>query len=63
MTIKTYEVDGTGVQITDEEIYIPMPDGVRLAARLWKPVSADHQPVPAVFEYIPYRKRDDTPAS
>lgn len=48
------------MQITDEEIYIVMPDGVRLAARLWKPASAEQHPVPAILEYIPYRKRDDT---
>lgn len=33
-----------------------MPDGVRLAARLWRPVS--EAPVPAILEYIPYRKTD-----
>jgi putative CocE/NonD family hydrolase len=34
-----------------------MPDGTRLAARLWLPADVDG-PVPAVLEYIPYRKRD-----
>lgn len=38
-------------------IWIPMPDGVRLAARLWLPVGSDG-PVPAIVEYIPYRKSD-----
>ncbi|WP_428030176.1 CocE/NonD family hydrolase [Ancylobacter sp.] len=38
-------------------IWIPMPDGVRLAARLWRPAGLD-QPVPAIVEYIPYRKSD-----
>lgn len=38
-------------------IWVPMPDGVRLAARLWLPVGADG-PVPAIVEYIPYRKSD-----
>ncbi len=37
-----------------------MSDGVRLAARLWLPEDAEHRPVPALLEYIPYRKRDDT---
>jgi putative CocE/NonD family hydrolase len=41
-----------------ENIWIPMPDGARLAARLWLPTDADRNPVPAVLEYIPYRKRD-----
>ena len=37
-----------------------MSDGVRLSARIWRPTSSDHEPVPAVLEYIPYRKRDLT---
>ena len=41
-----------------EHLWIPMPDGVRLAARLWLPRSADKTPVPALLEYIPYRKAD-----
>lgn len=41
-----------------EHIWIPMPDGVRLAARIWMPENAESSPVPAIFEYIPYRKRD-----
>ncbi|HEY5700579.1 MAG TPA: CocE/NonD family hydrolase [Gammaproteobacteria bacterium] len=35
-----------------------MKDGCRIAARIWLPVDADISPVPAVLEYIPYRKRD-----
>jgi len=41
-----------------ENIWIPMPDGVRLAARIWLPENAEEEPVPAILEYIPYRKRD-----
>jgi len=41
-----------------ENVWIPMPDGVRLAAKLWLPEGAERAPVPAVLEYIPYRKRD-----
>ncbi|MDX1710664.1 MAG: CocE/NonD family hydrolase [Rhodovibrionaceae bacterium] len=41
-----------------ENLWIPMPDGVRLAARIWKPKGADSDPVPAILEFIPYRKRD-----
>ena len=40
-----------------EHCWVPMPDGARLAARLWLPCDVDG-PVPAVLEYIPYRKRD-----
>jgi len=43
-----------------ENVWIPMPDGARLAARVWLPVGAEHDPVPAILEYIPYRKRDLT---
>ena len=43
-----------------EHLWIEMSDGTRLAARLWKPVSAEREPVPGVVEMIPYRKRDLT---
>jgi len=43
-----------------ENVWIPLSDGVRLAARMWLPETAESQPVPAVLEYIPYRKRDMT---
>jgi putative CocE/NonD family hydrolase len=45
---------------TVEHTWIPLPDGTRLAARLWLPEDAEAHPVPAVLEYIPYRKRDLT---
>lgn len=41
-----------------ENVWIPMPDGVRLAARIWLPEDSARNPVPAILEYIPYRKRD-----
>ncbi|MFM9844517.1 MAG: CocE/NonD family hydrolase [Dongiaceae bacterium] len=40
--------------------WIPMPDGTRLAARLFLPEDAQARPVPAILEYIPYRRRDST---
>jgi predicted acyl esterase len=43
-----------------ENLWIPMPDGARLAARVWLPADAEERPVPAIVEYIPYRKRDGT---
>ena len=43
-----------------ENVFIPTRDGQRVAARLWLPVDAEEHPVPAVLEYIPYRKRDST---
>ena len=43
-----------------EIAWIPMPDGRRLAARLLLPKNASGRPVPAILEYIPYRRRDGT---
>ena len=43
-----------------ENLFIPLSDGTRLAARLWLPVDAEQKPVPAVLEFIPYRKTDGT---
>lgn len=45
-----------------EHIWITLSDGCRLGARLWLPDAAAHTRVPAVLEYIPYRKRDGTRA-
>jgi hypothetical protein len=43
-----------------EHVDVPMPDGCRLAARIWMPEGAETAPVPAILEYIPYRKNDLT---
>ena len=43
-----------------ENFWIPMSDGVKLAARMWIPKDAEKDPVPALLEYLPYRKRDGT---
>ena len=43
-----------------ETVWIPMPDGTNLAARLWLPDGARDNPVPCILEYIPYRRRDRT---
>ncbi len=43
-----------------ENCWIPMPDGTKLAARIWLPEDAEADPVPAILEYLPYRKRDGT---
>ncbi|HEY7559366.1 MAG TPA: CocE/NonD family hydrolase [Candidatus Binatia bacterium] len=45
-----------------ENCWISMQDGCRLAARVWLPANAETAPVPAILEYIPYRKRDFTRA-
>ena len=44
--------------LDQDDLFIPMPDGTRLAARIWRP--AGGAPVPGVLEFIPYRKRDNT---
>ncbi len=47
-------------RVMEEETWIPLPDGTRLGARIWRPVDAERHPVPAILEYLPYRKRDLT---
>ncbi len=42
------------------DLSITMSDGCRLSARVWRPVDASENPVPAILEYLPYRKRDGT---
>ncbi|AGA34642.1 Cocaine esterase-like protein [Thioalkalivibrio nitratireducens DSM 14787] len=49
------------VQVREQEhVWVPMSDGVQLAARIWHPDDAQAHPVPAILEYIPYRRRDST---
>jgi predicted acyl esterase len=43
-----------------EHTLIPLKDGMTLAARIWLPEDAEQNPVPAILEYLPYRKRDGT---
>ncbi len=42
------------------DVFIPLKDGTKLAAQIWLPVDAENDPVPAILEYLPYRKRDGT---
>lgn len=55
-TLTTFplEIQETG------HLWIPMSDGTRLAARLWRPLSSGSDPVPGVLEFLPYRQRDLT---
>lgn len=41
-----------------EDVRIPLPDGTRLYARIWRPIT--DEPVPALLEYLPYRLSDWT---
>ena len=43
-----------------DPVFIELSDGVRLAARIWLPRDARERPVPAILEYLPYRRRDGT---
>lgn len=43
-----------------EHAPIPLSDGVELSAMIWLPEDAERRPVPAILEYLPYRKRDGT---
>lgn len=44
------------------DMQITMSDGTRLSARVWMPEDAVQNPVPAILEFLPYRKRDGTVA-
>jgi putative CocE/NonD family hydrolase len=59
MTIKTVKKFPRKIKEV-ENFWIPLSDGVKLAARMWIPTDAEKKPVPAVLEYLPYRKRDGT---
>ncbi|TDF40477.1 CocE/NonD family hydrolase [Streptomyces sp. WAC05374] len=41
-----------------EDVRIPLPDGTRLYARVWRPLA--DEPVPALLEYLPHRLTDGT---
>ena len=43
-----------------EDMEIILSDGCRLSARVWMPIDATEHPIPAILEYLPYRKRDGT---
>ncbi|MGW6060842.1 CocE/NonD family hydrolase [Streptomyces sp. NPDC055189] len=45
-------------ETTREDVQVPLPDGTRLYARIWRPVT--DEPVPVLLEYLPYRLSDWT---
>ena len=45
-------------RVVREDVWIPMPSGERLYARMWRPVT--DEPVPVLLEYLPYRLSDWT---
>jgi putative CocE/NonD family hydrolase len=48
--------------VENPDVGIEMPDGCVLSARIWLPADAENDPVPAILEHLPYRKRDGTTA-
>ena len=48
-----------GFRVLENE-WIELGDGTRLAARIWLPDLTYDQPVPAILEYLPYKKRGGT---
>jgi predicted acyl esterase len=45
------------IEVVDP-MWIPISDGTRQCARVWMPQDAHERPVPAILEYLPYRKDD-----
>jgi putative CocE/NonD family hydrolase len=43
---------------TIEHATVPLPDGTRLAGRVWLPDDAEAAPVPAILDFLPYRYGD-----
>ncbi|MGF1503488.1 MAG: CocE/NonD family hydrolase [Paracoccaceae bacterium] len=58
MTIRMRTTPTAEVTVLDP-VWIEMDDGCRLAAKIWLPADARTRPVPAVLEYIPYRRGDN----
>src|SRR5690554_1741195 len=39
---------------------VPAKENIHLAYRAWLPEDAEQRPVPAILEFLPYRKNDGT---
>lgn len=57
--ISTQKTEPLPVKVI-EHLWIPLSDGTKLGARIWLPLDAEQKPVPAILEYLPYRKNDGT---
>ena len=42
--------------IWEKDVRIPLRDGIELLADVFRPVSSDHNPVPAIVPWSPYGK-------
>lgn len=51
-------VEGPGGYRRIDHLPVPLPDGTTLGARVWLPEDSESAPVPAILEYVPYRKND-----
>ena len=51
---------GDGATVVLDPVWIPLADGTKLAATVRMPEDAMTRPVPAILEYLPYRRRDGT---
>ncbi len=51
-------IEGPGRFQRFDHVAIPLKDGTVLGARIWIPEVTETQKVPAILEYIPYRKND-----
>ena len=60
MTTMLYRSDFPYPVRTIASTTIVLLDGCRLRARVWLPEDAEENPVPAILEYLPYRKNDAT---
>ena len=60
MSVRHIDAEELPYSAVVRHVWIPMSDGVRLHARIWLPAGAGDAPVPALLEYVPYRKSDWT---
>ncbi len=58
-TVRTLESLPYDIEVIPHT-WIPLADGTRLSAKVWLPRGAEDASVPAVLEYLPYRKNDAT---
>jgi putative CocE/NonD family hydrolase len=52
-----WPADAVSIEVVDP-MWVPISDGTRQCARVWMPRDAHDRPVPAILEYLPYRKDD-----
>lgn len=53
------EREQRAVRVIDTD-WIELPDGVRLAIRVWVPEDADRRPASVILDSVPYRRSDGT---